>query len=253
MADAAEPEVVLAAVREGAAHVQLTRFLLIPMEPLLSMHRFTLALPARHMAAPRLEVGAAMQGVGSLLLLNSFGAEQACDGITPTIEEQIPVMGGFCFLSNIGTSSNVSEESPNALLRNVDNLKSPITASTTPPKVRSSVEKLEYPVADPSLLSHKKAVSLVASALHPSPLPETSDPMVSDSDGIESEEEGSGEEDSEMSEYDDPEEFAEPDDAMTLVQYQSGLRKEALARKGLQSSEASHKKGRLEAEKLVVQ
>lgn len=153
-------------------------------------------------------------------------------------------------------------------------LKSPIVTSSTAPNVRTSEEKLENSDADLSLISQKKPINLVASALNPSPPLENSDPMVSDSNGVESDEESTGEEDSEMSQYDEEctgeedseiyeyeepeeneelEENDELEDSMTLIQYQSGLRREALARKGPQSSEASHKKESLDAERMVVQ
>lgn len=89
------------------------------------------------------------------------------------------------------------------MVSTIAKLKSPIVTSSTAPNVRTSEEKLENSDADPSLISQKKPINLVASALNPSPPLENSDPMVSDSNGVESDEECTGEEDSEMSQYDE--------------------------------------------------
>lgn len=51
--------------------------------------------------------------------------------------------------------------------------------------------------------------------------------------------------DEEMSDEGDP--VLEPDDAMTLVQYQAEARREALIRKSSNTSEISPKKGRIES------
>lgn len=174
-----------------------------------------------------------------------INAEHAGDGTVPNTEDMGPATGAHCSYPNISTSSNVSEESPNALMSPNAKLNSPIVVSSTAPKVRTSDEKFKNPDAAPSLLSHKKTVNLVAGALYPSPPPENSDPMINDSNGVESDEEGTGEDDFK---YEEPKENDEHKDSMTLVQYQSGLRKEALVRKGPQLSAASHKKGRLDAE-----
>lgn len=58
--DAVVLEAVLAVEREGTKHVQLTRFLLIPMVSMQSLHLFDLAPPARHVVATRSRVGEAM-------------------------------------------------------------------------------------------------------------------------------------------------------------------------------------------------
>lgn len=48
---------------------------------------------------------------------------------------------------------------------------------------------------------------------------------------------------------DDISDLDEPEDYMTLVQYQDGLKKEMLVRRGLQAGEISHKKGRMDKAK----
>lgn len=87
--------------------------------------------------------------------------------------------------------------------------------------------------------SHALVVAQVFVVLNPSPSLESSDHLMSDS-GEEDSDEDDG--DSEMSEYDDTN---EPNDSMTLIQYQSGIRKEALARRDPQPISPSNKKGRI--------
>lgn len=89
-----------------------------------------------------------------------------------------------------------------------------------------------------SIFTHALAVEQVAGVLNPSPQLENYNHVMS-----ESREEGSDEEDSDMFEYDDPD---EPEDSMTLDQYQTRLRKKALIPRVPQSMLTSHKKGRLD-------
>lgn len=76
--------------------------------------------------------------------------------------------------------------------------------------------------------------------MNPSPLLENSDLSMSESG-----DEGTDEDDSDcaMSEYDD---LDEPDNSMTLDQYQTSLHKEALVRRDPHSISSLHKKGRLD-------
>lgn len=52
-----------------------------------------------------------------------------------------------------------------------------------------------------------------------------------------------------MSEFD---EFVEPDDSITLYEFQNEIRKEALARKGHQNQVTPHNKRSLEKDEAVI-
>lgn len=110
----------------------------------------------------------------------------------------------------------------------------------TPPTLRTSEETSADPIAGSLISSHAMVVEQVSDALNPPSLSLNSDLPMSNSDGEESEGE---DEDSEMSDYEGPE---EPDDCMTLDQFQSGLRKETLVRRVPQHPESIHKKGRMD-------
>lgn len=81
-------------------------------------------------------------------------------------------------------------------------------------------------------MSHITLVDKVSSALKPGNMEEDNS----------EDEDLSGNDDEEMSEDEDP------DDAITLIQYQDEARWESLIRKNPQSSEVSPKKGRVEVE-----
>lgn len=107
----------------------------------------------------------------------------------------------------------------------------PISKPDSPPPVLKSSVPLVSPNINPSDISHGSVVSLVSSALDSSEMEEDS-----------ASDEGSTDaEDDEM-----PDDEIEPDDSMTLVQYQAGVRRETLIRKGVHADEVSPKKGRIE-------
>lgn len=139
-------------------------------------------------------------------------------------------------------SINTLELGPrlNPSVSSKEKLKQPCQTSTPPPILRTSDGPASGSNPDPSPSSHALAVAQVTGALNPSPLPENSDLSMSDSGEEETDDEDS---DCAMSEYDDPD---EPDDSMTLDQFQNGIWKEALDSRDLQSSSSLPKKGRLD-------
>lgn len=113
-------------------------------------------------------------------------------------------------------------------------------AFASPPTLRVSDGQSDGSNVNSLSSSHARVMDQVSGALvSSSAVANPEHPM---SDSGEEETEGDND-DSVMSEYDDPD---EPDNSMFLDQYKSGVRKETLARKVPQLSEPTHKKGRLD-------
>lgn len=108
------------------------------------------------------------------------------------------------------------------------------------PMLRVFDNQVDSTSNNPITSSHAMVVDKLKGILYPSLSPAISDHSMSDSGEDGSEEEDS---DSEISEYDN---LGEPDDSLTLDQFLSGLRKEALVQRVPESLALLPKKGRLD-------
>lgn len=149
--------------------------------------------------------------------------------------------GGSSLVSKHSDLSNPPDQGPSSsvvLSPKEKTLPSTLTLAR-PPILRCSEGVDSGDTTCPTNTSHAFVVAQVADALNPTPSQGSSDHSMSDSGEDDSDEEDGV---SEMSEYDDTN---EPDDSMTLDQYQSSIHKDALARRDPQPASPSNKKGRI--------
>lgn len=105
--------------------------------------------------------------------------------------------------------------------------------------LRSSITPASPSQPSVPTTSHGALVDIVSAALEDDGIEE---------DNSQDEDYSDDEDDDEMSTEESPDEG--PDDSMTLIQYQTEARREALVRKGSNLSDRSPKKGRIESEEL---
>lgn len=114
--------------------------------------------------------------------------------------------------------------------RDIGKNRSSFHSSSPPPILRSSLQDIASPacIGDQS---HSSQVEKVSSALDPGLI----------------EEDSSKDEDFSADEHEEMSDDGDPDDDMTLNQYQEEARRDALIRKNSQTSDVLPKKGRVEA------